>query len=174
MSPPSELTSHHPCNGSSFMYRCMSWVDKVCQDGPGGIYLESKWEWESAMCAKCLLPAQYQTSEPALGWANRKLHKFLRVFSGAYFPDQGWKVQCRRKGICRHQQQHSGCGGTDHTDEVRKMWLIMISSIQPLFILESGSLELEYKMDMLAHTLIFGMIIPPWTQMLKKLWHLLC
>ena len=34
--PPSESTfSHHSHHGSSFMYRCMSWVDKVCHHHPG-------------------------------------------------------------------------------------------------------------------------------------------
>ena len=38
-SPPSESTSsHHPCNGNSFMYKCMSRVDKVCHHHPGGTY----------------------------------------------------------------------------------------------------------------------------------------
>ena len=48
MSPPSELTSsHHPCNGSSFMYQCMCWADKVCHHHPVKTYSESKWQWES-------------------------------------------------------------------------------------------------------------------------------
>ena len=47
--PPLELTSsHHPHNGSSFMYQCMSWPDKVHHHHPGGTYAESEWEWESA------------------------------------------------------------------------------------------------------------------------------
>ena len=33
----------------------------------------------------------------------------------------------------------SGCRGTDHTDEVRRKQPIVISSIPPLFILESVS-----------------------------------
>ena len=44
-SPPSESTSsHHPGNGSSFMFRCTSQVDKVCHHCPGGTYLETERE----------------------------------------------------------------------------------------------------------------------------------
>ena len=32
---------HQPCNGISFMFRCMSWPDKVCHHHPAGTYLES-------------------------------------------------------------------------------------------------------------------------------------
>ena len=59
MSPPLELTSsHHPHNGSSFMFRCTSWADKVCHHHPGGTYSESEWKWGSATNAKCLPPSQ--------------------------------------------------------------------------------------------------------------------
>ena len=133
MSPSSELTSsHHHCNGRSFIYRCMSWADKVCHHHPGEAYSESQWEWESTR-----VPAQHQTGETPLRWVNRKLHTFLRMFSGASLPDPGWRVWCRGKGICGHQHQLSGCRGTDHTNEVTKMQPIMISSIPHLFILES-------------------------------------
>ena len=50
-------------------------------------------------------------------------------------------------------------GGTDHTDEVRKKQPIVISSIPPLFILESVSSKWGvWNMDTLTHALIFGMI----------------
>ena len=41
--------------------------------------------------------------------------------------------------MCGHQCWHSGGRDTDHTDEVRKIQLIVISSIPPLFILEIAS-----------------------------------
>ena len=82
--------------------------------------------------AKCLLLAQHQTDETPLGLVNRKCHTYQRTFSGTSLPDQWWKVRCRGKGIHRCQCWHSGCGGTDHTDEVRKMQLVSISSIPPL------------------------------------------
>ena len=64
--------------------------------------------------AKCLPLAQHQTGETPLGWVNRKLCAFLRTSSRASLLDQGWKVQCRGKGIHRCQCQHSGCRHTDH------------------------------------------------------------
>ena len=88
-----------------------------------------------------LLPAQHQTGETPLGWVNRKLCAFLRMFSGVSLLDLGWKVWCRGKGMCGCQCQHSGGWGTDHTDEVWKIPLIMISSIPPLLILEIASLK---------------------------------
>ena len=42
--------------------------------------------------AKCLPPAQCQTGETPLGQVNRKLHVFLRMFSGASLLDQGEKI----------------------------------------------------------------------------------
>ena len=92
--------------------------------------------------AKCLLLAQCQTSETPLGWVNRKLCMFLGMFSGAPLLDQGSKVWFRGKGIRRCQCWHSG-GGTDHTDEVRKIRPIVISSIPPLFVLETENLKQE-------------------------------
>ena len=60
-SSPSESTlSHHPYNGSSFMFRYMSWVDKVHHYLPGGTYPESEWEWGSA--TKC----KVSTTSPVL------------------------------------------------------------------------------------------------------------
>ena len=119
---------------------------------------------EGPKSAKCQLLAQHQTGETPLGQVNRKLHAFLRMFSGASLLDQGWKVWCRGKGMCGHQHQHSGGGGIDHTNGVRKIWLIAISSIPPLFVLEFASLKHRgYEMDMLANALITGMIIPSWT-----------
>ena len=114
-------------------------VDKVCHHCPGGAYLESEWEWGMPQSAKCLPLAQHQTGETSLGWINRKFCVFLRMFSGASLLDQGWKVWCRGKGVCGCQCWHSGGGGTDHTDEVWKIWLTTISSIPPLFILEIAS-----------------------------------
>ena len=62
MSPPLELTSsHHPHNGTSFMYQCMSWVDKVHHHHPGGTYSESEWEWESA--TECKVSAASPASD---------------------------------------------------------------------------------------------------------------
>ena len=120
--------------------------------------------------AKCLLLAEHQTAETLLGQVNRKLCAFLRTFSGASLLDQGWKVWCRGKGMCRCQHQHSGGRGTDHTDKVWKIWPVMISSIPPLIVLGIASSEHRgYKMDTLAHTSIFGMMIPSQTQMLRKL-----
>ena len=118
---------------------------------------------------KCLLPPQCQTCKTTLGQVNRKLPTFLRTFSGASLLDQGWKVQCRGKGICRCQHQHSGCGCTDHTNKLRKMQLIVISSIPPLFILESVSLKWGVQNRHASPCINLGMIIPSWTQMLKKL-----
>ena len=92
--------------------------------------------WQSA---KCLPPAQHKTGETPLGWVNRKLCAFLRMFSGASVLDQVWKDQRRWKGIYRCQYHHSGGRGTYHTDEIRKIWQIIISSIPPLFILETAS-----------------------------------
>ena len=47
--------SHYPHNGGSFMFRCVSWVDKVCHYHPGGAYSESEWEWGNTR--KCELSA---------------------------------------------------------------------------------------------------------------------
>ena len=94
---------------------------------------------EAPQSAKCLLPAQCQTGETPLGWVNRKFCAFLRTFSRASLLDQWLNVWCRGKGICRHQCWHSGGGGTDHTEEVRKIQLIAISSIPPLFVLVTAS-----------------------------------
>ena len=117
-----------------------------------------------------LLPAQHQTGETPLGQVNRKLCAFLRMFSGAFLLDQGWKVWCRGKRMCGSQCQHSGGIGTDHTDKFWKIWPIMISSIQLCFVLEIAcSKHGGYEMDTLAHALIFGMIIPSWTQMPRNL-----
>ena len=116
---------------------------------------------EVSQSVKCLPLAQHQTGKAALGWTNRELCAFLRTFLGASLLDKGWKVQCRGKGMCRNQCQHSGGGGTNHTDEVRKIWPNAISSILAHFILEIASLNTEgYKTDMLAHAMILGMIIP--------------
>ena len=52
--------------------------------------------------AKCLPPAQHQTGKTPLGQVNRKLFAFLRTFSRASLPDQGWKVWCRGKGDTWH------------------------------------------------------------------------
>ena len=142
MSPPSE-SPHYSHKGNSFMFRCMSWVDKVCHHHPGGIYPESKWEWGSATKCKMSAPAQHETGETPLGWVNREFCVFLLTFPRAALLDQGWKVWCRGKGICTHQHWHFGYGGTDHTNEVRKIWPITISSIPPLFILETASLKLR-------------------------------
>ena len=84
MSPPSESTySHHPHNGSSFMYRCMSWTEL---GAPPPVLEQPTWKVSEnqkvSQSAKCLLLAQCQTGETLLGWVNRKLHAFLRMFSG--------------------------------------------------------------------------------------------
>ena len=64
------------------------------------------------------------------------------MFSRVSLPDQGWKVQCRGKGICRHVNISAlDEAGTDHTDEVRRKQPITISSITPLFILQSISFK---------------------------------
>ena len=89
---------------------------------------------EAPPSTNCLLLAQYQTGETSLGWVNRELYAFLRMFAGASLLDQGQNVWCRGKGMCRHQCPCSGGGGTDHTVEVWKIWLIMISSILPLLL----------------------------------------
>ena len=123
---------------------------------------------EVPQSVNCLQPVQHQTDETPLGWVNRKLCAFLRMSPGAPLLDQGWKVQHKGKGICRHQHQWSGCRGTDHTDEVWKIWPIKISSIPPLFVLEIASLK-HGGYEMLSYALIFGMIILTWTQMPKKL-----
>ena len=94
---------------------------------------------EAQQSVKCLPLAQCQTGETPLVWVNRKLCVFQRMFSGASLIDQGWKVWCRGKRMCRHQHQHSGGRGTDHTDEVWKIWPTTISSILPFFILEIAS-----------------------------------
>ena len=125
---------------------------------------------EAPQRVNCLPLAQHQTGETPLGWVNRKLCAFLRMFSGSSLLDEGWKVQCRGKGMCRCKHQHSGGRGTDHIDEIWKIQLIMISSIPPLFFLENASLKHGwYETSMLPHALIFGMIIPSWIQMLRKL-----
>ena len=168
ISPPPELTfSHYPHNGSS-MYRCMSWPRcATTMEEPTQKVSENE---EMPQSANCLPPAQHQTGETPLGWINRKLCAFLRMFSGASLLDQGWKVWCRGKRMCIHQHWHSGDGGTDHTDEVWKIWLITISSIPSLFILEiASSKHMGYETDTLACALIFGMITPSWTWMPKKL-----
>ena len=96
---------------------------------------------EAPQSVKCLPLVQHQTGETPLGQVNRKLHMFLRTFSGASLLDQVWKVQCRGKGISRHQCGCSEGRGTDHTDEIKKIQPIVISSIPPLFILEIASLK---------------------------------
>ena len=100
---------HYPHNGGSFMFRCMGWADKVHHHHPGGTYSESKWEWGSA--TKCKVsatgPAPDRWDSSRVG---RKLHTLLRTFSGSSFVDQGWRVQCRGKGMGRCQHQHSGGG----------------------------------------------------------------
>ena len=124
---------------------------------------------EVPQSTKCLLPAQHQTGETPLRQVNRKFCTFLGMLSRASLLDHGWNVWCRGKEMCGHQHRHSGGGGTDHTEEVRKIWPIAISSIPPLFILETASSNGGYEMDMLAHASVFRMIIPFWTQMLRKL-----
>ena len=94
---------------------------------------------------KCLPQTQHQTGEAPLGQVNRKFCAFLRMFSGASYLDQGWTVWCRGKGLCGHQYQCSGGGGTDHTDEVRKIWQFVISSIPPLIVLEIASSKWEVQ-----------------------------
>ena len=76
---------------------------------------------EVPQSVRCLPPAQCQTGKTPLGQINRKFCTFLRMLPGASLLDQGWKVWCRGKGICGHQHQHSGYGGTDHTNEIRKI-----------------------------------------------------
>ena len=57
--------------------------------------------------------------------------------------------------------QHSGGRGTDHTDEVWKIQLTMISSIPPLFMSRDHKLKTwGCETGMLANALIFGMVIP--------------
>ena len=118
--------------------------------------VQAKWTWcattilgeptqkvseneEVSQSANCLPPVQHQWHETPLGWVNRKPCAFLRMCLGVSLLGQGWKVQCRGKGMSGHQCWHSGGGGTDHTDEVWKIWPIMISSIPPLFIPEIAS-----------------------------------
>ena len=128
MSPLLELSSsHHLHNGNSFLFRC-----ELSRQGmppsSWGAYSESEWEWESVTKCKVSASGQCQTGETPQGWVNRKLHTFLIIFSGASLLDQGWRIQCGGKGICGHQCQHSWGRGTDHTNVVRKIWPIMISS----------------------------------------------
>ena len=44
---------------------------------------------EASQSENCLLLAQHQTGETPLGWVNRKLCAFQRMFSGASLLDQG-------------------------------------------------------------------------------------
>ena len=84
---------------------------------------------EAPQSAKWLVLVQHQIGKTPLGWINRMFCASLRTFSGTSLLDQGWKVWCRGKGMCRCQCCHSEDRGTVHTEEVRKIWLIMISSI---------------------------------------------
>ena len=84
---------------------------------------------EVPQSANCLPLAQFQTGETPLGWVNRELCAFWRMFSGASLLDQGWKVWCRGKSMCECQHQRSGSRGIDHTDEVETYdWLQFLQS----------------------------------------------
>ena len=89
---------HHPHNGSSFMFRCMSWADKMCLHHPTGTYSESEWEWGST--TKCKVSAAGLVSDrwDSSRVVNRKFCAFLRMFSGASLLDQGWKSLMYREG----------------------------------------------------------------------------
>ena len=50
---------------------------------------------EVLQSANCLLLAEHQAGETALGWVNRRLHAFIQMFSRASWIDKGRKVQCR-------------------------------------------------------------------------------
>ena len=87
---------------------------------------------EVPQSVKCLPLAQHQTGKTPLEQVNRKFCAFLRTLSRVPLLDQGWKVQCRGKGMYGHQHWCSGGRGTDHTVEVRKICLIAISSVPSL------------------------------------------
>ena len=86
----------------------------------------------------CPLPVQHQTGETPLGWVNRELRAFIRVFLKASVLDKGWTVQWRGSGVWGYQHWHSVHRGIDHT-KVQKTWLTTTSSTSPLFILETAS-----------------------------------
>ena len=152
------------------MFRHASWMDKVCHHHPERPTWEVSVNEEVPQSVNCLLPAQCQTGKNPLGWVNRKLFAFLRMFSGASLLDLGWKVRCRGNGMCGHQCQNSGGRGTDHTDDVWKIQLTMISSIPSHFGLGITSLKHGWcEMGTLTCALIFWVVIWSWTLMLRKL-----
>ena len=92
-----QLFSHYPIMGaplcSGVWTECTRCTTTILEE-PTQKAIENE---EAPQSMNCLSLAQHQIWETPLGWVNRKLCAFLRMFSGASLPDQGWKVWCRRK-----------------------------------------------------------------------------
>ena len=80
VSPPSEVTSHHPVMGSpsctgvqAGQTRCTTTI----LEEPIQRVSENE---KVPQSAKCLLLAHHQTGETPLGWVNRKLCAFMSTF----------------------------------------------------------------------------------------------
>ena len=161
MSPPLKSTSsHYPCNGSPFMFRCMRWVDKVCHHCPGGVYSESKWEQEST--TKC----KVSTTGPVPDrWHSSRVSEYEapcipeNVFKNLLAGPR-WKVQCRGKG---YVVINVGILDVEVLITPMKLerynWSWFLQSHLSLFLRLQAQKGGGVKMDMLASTSTFGMII---------------